>query len=56
MYVGRVLTAVHAQVFSWKSHAPTGLDGWAGFQNETVRKRPRLPNKHDFPSTQAALV
>jgi hypothetical protein len=43
-------------MIGWKPHAPTGLNGWVGFQNEAVRKRPCLPNNLGLPSMHAVPV
>jgi hypothetical protein len=47
---------VGIQIISRKPHAPTGLNGWVGFQNKAVCKRPCLPDHPGVPGTQAMLV
>ena len=47
---------VDIQIISWQAHAPTGLNGWARFQNDAIRERPCVSNHFGFPSMQAASV
>ena len=47
---------VNIQIISWQAHAPTSLNGWAGFQNDAIRERPCVSNHFGFPSMQAVPV
>ena len=44
------------QVATWQAHAPTGLNGWIGFQNEAIRKCPNVPNDFAFPRVQPVPI
>ena len=45
--------AADIQKIRRKAHAPTGLDGRVGIQNDAVRQSPRLSDDLGFPRVQA---
>ena len=54
--LGRNNAFVNIQVVTWQANAPTGLNGWIGFQNEAIRKCPNVPNDFAFPRVQPVPI
>ena len=46
---------VDIQMIGRKAHAPTGLDGWIGFKNQTICELSNLPYDSSLPGMQAVV-